>query len=124
MKNFLAVLGLITLLFYQSAGAAYLKIEPEDMENKIKKTGGVVFPIKNLTNRSVNAIFGWVYGYKDEKPYRFKLASNPHIAAVKISPGPHLPGKTARYWFRLPGFNMKMQKYGLVVHDASVSFDN
>jgi hypothetical protein len=93
-------------------------------EIKLKeRKGGVVFPVINKTNRNINQIFGWVYGYEGKQPEKFILVSNPNAPAKRISPGPHLPGKTALYWFQVPAYHLKMKQFGVVVYDASVFFD-
>jgi len=89
----------------------------------VPRRGGVVFPVTNQTNRNINQIFGWVYGYEEQPPYRFKLVSNPHAPARRVTAGPHPPGETALYWFPVPAYHLKMKNYGVVVYDASVSFD-
>lgn len=118
----LSILLLLCLLVPSGAAdASYLGLGDEVKPEKRK--GGVVFPITNKTNRNINQVFGWVYGYNDITPYKPVQASNPNTPAIKVSPGAHLPGKTALYWFQVPAYHLKMKKFGVVVYDASVFFD-
>ncbi|MBI5179003.1 MAG: hypothetical protein HZA04_07055 [Nitrospinae bacterium] len=122
MRGVIASILLSAVLMAGAAQAAYLGLGEE--ANREKRKGGVVFPVMNKTNRNINQIFGWVYGYEEKQPYAFKLAANPHAPARRVTAGPHLPGQTALYWFPVPAYHLKMKKFGVVVYDASVSFDN
>jgi len=121
MRGVIASILAAVLLAAGASHAAYLGLGRE--ANKEKRRGGVVFPVTNQTNRNINQIFGWVYGYEEQPPYRFKLVSNPHAPARRVTAGPHPPGETALYWFPVPAYHLKMKNYGVVVYDASVSFD-
>ncbi len=123
MRSFCALVLCLAIFTAGEARAAYLTIQQEvKKETRIRKRG-VIFPVLNQSSRNIDQIFGWVYGYEEKRPYKFKLVANPHKPAIRISPGPHEPGKTALYWFEVPAYHLKMQKFGVVVYDASVSFE-
>lgn len=144
MRGLFALLSVFAFSFATVAHAAYLVLgeevrqevrkgeedkqdkqevgKAEEVKRRVRK-GGVVFPVINKTNRNINQIFGWVYGYEGKQPEKFILVSNPNAPAKRISPGPHLPGKTALYWFQVPAYHLKMKQFGVVVYDASVFFD-
>ena len=123
MRRFCALAICLALLMAGEARAAYLTIEQEVKKELRLRKKGVVFPMLNQSGRNIAQIFGWVYGYEDKRPYKFKLVANPNKPAIRITPGPHLPGKTALYWFEVPAYHLKMKKFGVVVYDASVSFE-
>lgn len=102
------------------ARAMYVSVGEEPVPQK--RAGGVVFPVVNRTNKAIDRIHGWVYGYQQTAPHNFHLVANPHSPAERVTPGPHLPGKTALYWFRVPAYYLTMPKYGVVIFDAAVSF--
>lgn len=113
------------MLLLFSAGesrAWYVTIhdEPEDD----RRIGGVVFPLTNNTGKNIDRVFGWVYRYQEEKTETPILVSNPHIPAVKVSPGFHKPGEKALYWFKVPQYLLTQDKFGVVIYDASVRFSN
>lgn len=117
------ILSIALLSLFLSAGesaAWYVTIhdEPEDD----RRNGGVVFPLTNNTAKNIERVFGWVYRYKEENPKNPLLVSNPHIAATKITPGPHKPGEKALYWFKVPEYLLSVDKFGVVVYDASIRF--
>lgn len=123
MRILCALVLYLALLTAGEASAAYLNIDQEvKKETRIRKRG-VIFPVTNQSGRNINQIFGWVYGYEEKRPYKFKLVANPNKPATRITPGSHEPGKTALYWFEVPAYHLKMQNFGVVVYDASVSFD-
>ncbi len=110
-----------TVIFAASpASAGYLTIHDEEV--KLRRAGWVVFPITNETGYRIEAIYGSVYRYKDEKPYNFIPVSNRHIQAVKIRHGGHKPGKKMLYAFKVPVYKMKIEKYGLIIYDAPIRF--
>ena len=123
MRRLFAPVLCLVLLVAGEAHAAYLTIGPEVYKEEREDKGGVVFPVLNNSPRNISQIFGWVYGYGEKRPYRFKLAANPHKPAMRITPGVHAPGKTALYWFEVPAYYLDMKKFGVVVYDASVSFE-
>ncbi len=123
MRRICALVLCLTLLMAGETRATILAIDQEvKKENRLRKKG-VIFPVLNQSGRNIAQIFGWVYGYEEKRPYKFRLVANPNKPAVRITPGPHQPGKTALYWFEVPAYHLKMKKFGVVVYDASVSFE-
>jgi len=120
MKKFYLITALLLLLCTISASAEYISIGKE--VEKYRVLGGVVFSITNNMQANLTSVRGWVYGYKDKKPYKFIEVSNPNIEAQKLTPGPHKPGKDALYLFRIPPHHSRMEKYGVVVYDAPLRF--
>ncbi len=123
MRRLYALVLCLAVLTAGEAYATYLTIEQEVKKETRLRKRGVIFPVVNQSGRNIAQIFGWVYGYGENRPYQFKLVANPNKPAMRISPGPHEPGKTALYWFEVPAYHLKMQKFGVVVYDASVSFE-
>ncbi len=123
MRYFCALALCLALLMAGEAHAAILTIGQEVKKEYRFRKNGVIFPVVNHSNRNITQIFGWVYGYEEKRPYKFRLVANPNRAAIRITPGPHTPGKTALYWFEVPAYHLRMQKFGVVVYDASVSFE-
>jgi len=111
---------LLALLFSSDASAWYVTIhgEPEDATRE----NGIVFPLTNNTSRDIELVYGWVYRYAPEEPKNIFLVSNPHVPATRITPGPHKPGEKALYWFKVPQYHIKPDKYGVVIYDASIRF--
>ena len=120
MKYFAIPALLLTILFSGEASAWYVTIhdEPEDSERK----NGIIFPLTNNTSRDIELVYGWVYRYEAENPKNLYLVSNPHMPAIKVTPGPHKPGEKALYWFKVPPYHIKPDKYGIVIYDASIRF--
>lgn len=123
MRILCALVFCLALLTAGEARAAYLTIAQEVKKEERIRKNGVIFPVLNQSGRNIAQIFGWVYGYDDNRPYKFKLVTNPHKPAMRVTPGPHTPGKTALYWFEVPAYHLKMKNFGVVVYDASVSFE-
>lgn len=123
MRSLFALVLCLALLTAGEARAAYLTIEQEVRKEERFRKQGVIFPVLNQSGRNIAQIFGWVYGYDEKRPYKFKLVANPHKPAIRITPGPHITGKTALYWFEVPAYHLKMKKFGVWVYDASVSFE-
>ncbi len=139
MKSTVFLFYLLIAAAIQPAWAAYITIHGETLVKKgtqappleseteeIKKderNNGVYFPLTNNSVKSIDQIFGRVYGYSKEKPYAFRLVNNPHEAATRVTPEQHQPGKTAIYRFNVPNYRLKHEKYGLVVFDVSISFN-
>lgn len=120
MRVILVSLAFACFLAVQAAEAGFVTIHKEMREDKRK--GGVIFPIANNTNKTIDQIRGWVYGYNEKKPYGFSLVNNPHEAAIKINSGPHLPGTTSLYWFRVAPYRLERGKFGVTIYDAAISF--
>lgn len=123
MRFLRALMLCLALLGTGEARAAYLTIDQEVKKEMRFHKLGVIFPVTNHSDRNINQIFGWVYGYEEKRPYKFLLVANPHKPATRITPGLHEPGKTALYWFAVPAYHLKMKNFGVVVYDGSVSFD-
>lgn len=123
MRILRALMLCLALSAIGEASAAYLTIEQEVKKETRLRKRGVIFPVTNHSGRNINQIFGWVYGYEEKRPYKYTLVANPNKPATRVTPGSHEPGKTALYWFEVPAYHLKMQKFGVVVYDASVSFD-
>ena len=122
MKRILP-LALLTLLFLSGESSAWYVTIHDEPEGD-RRNGGVVFPLTNNTARNIDGVFGWVYRYKEEKVEKPLLVSNPHIPAIKVSPGIHKPGEKALYWFKVPQYLLSQDKFGVVIYDATVRFSN
>lgn len=116
---FAAIIAMIAL----STGAAHafranpLKPVYIDPEN-----GFVYFLVRNNGIRTIESLYGRVFGAGS--PYRpgVHLLNNPHSGGLKVSLGPHQPGTVAMYRFMVSTDRLDFENFGLLIMDDSIFY--
>jgi len=82
--------------------------------------GYVHFLVYNGWHKTIDSLYGRVYGYGGPERPGLHLVNNPHAQGMKISLGPHLPGSMALYRFMTPKDQTWFHRYTLTINDKSL----
>lgn len=115
LAAFIACLGVSSTA--QSFTAQQLSPVYIDPEN-----GFVYFLVANNGFRTINNLFGTVYGYGSPVRKGTWQVNNPHSEGMKVSLGAHRPGSTSLYRFMVTPDNMDFTSFALKIEEDSLFF--
>ncbi len=84
--------------------------------------GFVYFLVQNNGFRTINNLFGTVYGYGSSMRSGMWQVNNPHSQGIKVSLGAHRPGSAALYRFMVAPDNMDFTDFMLKINENSLFF--
>lgn len=84
--------------------------------------GVVYFLVANNGFKTINNLFGTVYGYGSVARKGVWQVNNPHSQGIKVSLGAHRPGSVALYRFMVTQDNMDFTGYMLQVKEDGLFF--
>jgi len=117
-----AYLAAIVACFGVSSPAQSLTVEQLSPVYVDPDSGFVYFLVKNNGYRTINNLFGTVYGYGSLVRSGTWRVNNQHSQGIKVSLGDHRPGSTALYRFMVTPDNMDFSNFMLKINENSLFF--